>query len=65
MKSIEGLEKLKQNNKDGTHLFDDELLEIIENSLKALEIIVKRECIFKGLTEVSQDEYDLLKEYLK
>ena len=32
---------------------------------KALEIIVKKECLFKGLSEVSQDEFDLLKEVLK
>ena len=33
--------------------------------LKALEIIKNKECIFKGLQDVSQEEYDLLKEVLK
>ena len=36
----------------------------IEKSLKALEIIKNRECIFKGLQNVSQEEFDLLKEVL-
>ena len=31
---------------------------------KALEIIKNKECIFKGLQDVSQEEYDLLKEVL-
>lgn len=39
-------------------------LKIIEKELKALEIIKKRECLFKGLSETTQEEYDLLKEVL-
>ena len=39
---LEALEKLRQNNKDNTHLFDDELLDIIEKPLKALEIIKEK-----------------------
>lgn len=31
---MEALQKLRQNNKDDTHLFDDELLNIIEDALK-------------------------------
>lgn len=34
----------------------------IEKELKALEIIKNKECIFKGLQDVTQEEYDLLKE---
>lgn len=39
-------------------------LNTIEKALKALEIIKKRECLFKGLSETTQEEYDLLKEIL-
>lgn len=35
---------------------------LIEKALKALGIIKKRECIFKGLSETTQEEDDLLKE---
>lgn len=31
---LEALEKLRQNNKDNSHMFDDELLDIIESALK-------------------------------
>ena len=41
-KELEALEKLKQNNKDNSHLFDDELLDIIETAIKALEIIKEK-----------------------
>lgn len=37
---------------------------IIEKELKALEIIKNKECIFKGLSETTQEEYELLKEVL-
>lgn len=40
--ALEALEQLRQNNKDDSHLFDDELLDIIEKQLKALEHINKR-----------------------
>ena len=33
-KPLEALEKLRQNIKDNSHLFDDELLDIIEKALK-------------------------------
>lgn len=36
----------------------------VEKSLLALEIIKNKECIFKGLQDVTQEEYDLLKEVL-
>ena len=36
-KELEALEKLKQNNVDNTHLFDTDLLNIIENAFKRLE----------------------------
>lgn len=36
----------------------------IEKELKALEIIKNKECIFKGLSETTQEEYELLKEVL-
>lgn len=38
MNSLEALEKLKQNNIDGSHLFDGELLDIIETALKDYEM---------------------------
>ena len=41
MRGIEALNKLKQNNENGTHLFDYELHDVIEKELKALEIIKK------------------------
>lgn len=41
-KGLDALEKLRQNNKDNSHLFDDELLETIEKELKALEIIIDK-----------------------
>ena len=34
---LEALEELRQNNKDDTHLFDSELLDIIEIALKDYE----------------------------
>lgn len=49
----------------GTGYYEcEEELDIIEKSLKALEIIKKRECLFKGLNETTQEEYDILKEVL-
>lgn len=36
------IEELKQNNKDGTHLFDDRLLEVIEKQVNALKIIIDK-----------------------
>jgi len=35
---LEAVEELKQNNKVGSHLFDDELLDIIEAALKDYEM---------------------------
>ena len=37
--ALEALEQLRQNNKDDSHLFDDELLDTIEKELIALDII--------------------------
>ena len=37
----------------------------LDEAKKALKIIKKRECIFKGLQVVTQEEYELLKEILK
>ena len=39
-------------------------IKVIEKELKALEIIRKRECLFKGLSETTQEEFNLLKEVL-
>ena len=39
--------------------------ELVKKALKALEVIKKRECLFKGLSETTQEEYDLLKEVVK
>lgn len=36
----------------------------VAKKLKALKIIKNKECIFKGLSETTQEEYDLLKEVL-
>ena len=40
------------------------VIEEQKKELKALEIIKKKECIFKGLQDVTQEEYNLLKEVL-
>ena len=37
---------------------------IIEKELKAIEIIKNKDCLFKGLQDLTQEEYDLLKEVL-
>lgn len=37
LKPLEAVEELKQNNKVGSHLFDDELLDIVETALKDYE----------------------------
>ena len=90
-KELDALERLRQNNKDNSHLFDDELLDIIEKSLKRLEqleiekqsfdrviekklkaleiikkccLLSKHELAFTNKIEISQEEYDLLKEVL-
>ena len=57
-----GLELLEQIKLD-MH-FWEEKIKIIEKELKALEIIKNKECIFKGLQDVTQEEFDLLKEVL-
>ena len=72
MKGLQALEKLRQNNKDNSHMFDDELLDTIEKELKALEIIknkfkmVERMYDTKFVINVplTQEERDLLKEVL-
>lgn len=87
--SLEALEELKQRDRDDPRLFFEELLDIIEKDLKALEIIKEKrinvraflKCCHRedGLTiynnqcddrqekeskELTQEEYDLLKEVL-
>jgi hypothetical protein len=42
-----------------------EEIEIIEKSLKALEISKEKECLFRGLSETTQEEFDLLMEVLR
>lgn len=74
VKGLEALQKLKQNNIDNSHLFDDELLNTIEKSLKALEIIIEKRVdvamFFENNNSVrhrkklTPQEYDLLKEVL-
>lgn len=80
-KELQALEKLRQNKIDNSHLFDDELLYIIEKALKALEIIKKRcninfneedlrVCFMQSqdiivITNNDEREYKLLKEVLK
>ena len=53
MKGIEALKQLRQNNKDDTHLFDDELLDVVEKELKALEIIAK----YIKIDEEDEDDF--------
>ena len=63
-----GLKALKRIALKDFVFNDDTCLEdikTIEKELKALEIIKKRECVYKGLQEVTQEEYELLKEVLK
>ena len=36
---LEAVKKLRQNNIDDTHLFDDKLLDVIENALKENEYL--------------------------
>ena len=82
-KELKALAQLKQNYKDETHLFDDELLAIIEPALKALEIIKEKNvnvgdfkrckssedynayCCYSEKEQLTEEEYDLLKEVLK
>ena len=68
-----GLESLKNIKREaGTPYFStlydidmwQEDFSIFEKELIALEIIKKRECLFKGLSETTQEEYNLLKEVL-
>lgn len=66
-----GLESLKQLKMWATNGYTacketecEKIAKPIEKELKALEIIRNKECIFKGLQDVTQEEYDLLKEVL-
>ena len=54
---------VKENEKLKNHAVEV-VKEFFGEELKALEIIKERECIFKGLSLVSQEEFDLLKEVL-
>lgn len=71
-KELETLEKLRQNLKDDTHLFDDELLDIIEVALNEYE---KTKFVIKTIKEkgvhlsgtgeaYTEEEYDAIKEIL-
>lgn len=63
LKRLENYEKNEDFSKDViNYAFLSEKDKI--KKLKALEIIKKRECLFKGLSEVTQEEYELLKEIL-
>ena len=63
MTSLEALHYLDDIAHGRKMIYDPhELEQIIEKELKALEIIKKRECLYKGLQEVSQKEYELLNE---
>ena len=65
-----GLEALKENRKlvlfnsvsDRAKYSDN--ADIVEKELKAIEIIKNKDCLFKGLQDLTQEEYDLLKEVL-
>ena len=59
---LEALEKIRKEI--AYYSLYKKYLDIIETALKALEIIKKRKCLFKGLSEVNQEEFDLLKEAL-
>lgn len=68
-----GLKALKKIEKEmsrlcGYDIYYDgkvsDLFHVVGKELQALEIIKKRECLFKGLSETTQEEYDLLKEVL-
>ena len=78
-KELEALEKLKQNHKDNSHLFDYVYLEVIEIAIKVLEIIkpycliadyktddpdTSYELAFCKKVCITKEEYDLLKEVL-
>lgn len=55
---LEALEKLRQNNVDDSHLFDDELLDIIETALNELKIM--KEIIADILTREEEDKLKAL-----
>ena len=68
-----GLEALKNIKREAETPYFSTLYDIdmwrddfatIEKELNALEIIKNKECIFKGLSETTQEEYELLKEVL-
>lgn len=64
-KSLEWLNYYKKKLQESNITFRPSGFEIIEKDLKAFEIIKKRECIFRGLQDTTQEEYDLLREVLK
>lgn len=47
---LQALKELKQNIKDGSHLFDDELLNIIEIALKDYRELLQSQCVLVGRT---------------
>ena len=80
LEALEALERLKQNYKDNSHLFDDELIEIVEISLIVLQIIIKKAVnifillhsgdleTYNDMVEekrkLAKEEYDLLKKVI-
>ena len=61
------LKDLEETNSKLDNLFESlgiESKEDLINRLKALEIMKKKEVLFKGLNETTQEEYELLKEVL-
>lgn len=62
-KGLKVLQEIKSKPFSWEKLKDS--LDIIEKELKALEIIRDKECLFKGLSETTQEEFDLLMEALK
>lgn len=56
---------IKEYDEDGDLVYwestCDEEFFYIDVAIKALEIIKNRECLFKGLSETTQGEYELLK----
>ena len=57
--ALKALKKLRQNNIDDSHLFDDELLDIIEKTLKAFEI-VQETPEFVWYVKIYKDAYEMI-----
>ena len=61
LKPLEALKMLRQNSIDDTHLFDDELFNVIEPILKALEII-KETPEFAWYITIYKNAYEMVSE---